>query len=633
MKRLTVTTVLVCLAFVAASLLSCGPTATPEVVEKVVKETVVVEKEVEVTKVVEVEKEVVVTVEVEKVDEAELERRKTVIFDIDGTVTDPENWNPYAPGRNVDMGLVQSMAEPLFAINTVTGQIEAWLGESMTPNDDFTVWTLKLREGTKWSDGEVLDADDVIFTVNMLQDHPDLHSPLNFDTLESVEKVDDRTIEFTLKEPDPRFQLESFANVLSTQGFYTAPEHIWKDQEDPVTFTNYDPDKGWPVYSGAYLLESVTENQFQFVRNENWWGAESGWRPLPAPEKLVWLEYGSEEITVAAMAKNDMDLLSYISPGSFQVLQTLNPNVIAWRKELPYSWIDPCTRCLEFNHTKAPWDDPEMRWAINYALDRDQIVDITFEGFTAPSLHFFAYYPPLKRLVDLAESEGLYEKYPVSKTDPDLAKQIIESKGYTLNSATGYYEKDGQEFKVTIANFDAPNANTAVGIVVEQLQSIGINAVQDIQTIPDFIDNLLNATFVDAYLFFGACGSTVDPWRSMDSFSVRHLPEEPGQPVDSYYHNAWRWNTEVAAEYSEIVAEIGTLAPGDPQIDTLFLEATDLWLQDLPVIPLWQQPALVPLNTTYWTNFPSEENPYIQPSHWWPGTHIMIHSLKPVQQE
>ena len=78
------------------------------------------------------------------------------------------------------------------------------------------------------------------------------------------------------------------------------------------------------------------------------------------------------------MAKDDLDTMNVASPASFDTLQTLNQNVIAWLPEPPYGWTDICTRNLEFNTTIAPWDDPDMRWAVNYAIDRNQLVDIAF---------------------------------------------------------------------------------------------------------------------------------------------------------------------------------------------------------------------------------------------------------------
>ena len=316
--------------------------------------------------------------------------------------------------RRRDHGFHQAIIEPLFMLNYETGEIEPWLGESMTANDTNDVWTLTLREGIKWSDGEDFNADDVVFTVNMLLEHaPDLTHSGDLDAwIDSVEKTDDLTVQFNLKNPNPRFQLD-YWSVRIWGGPNIVPEHIWKDQ-DPLTFKNYDPDKGWPVFTGPYKLESANETEFVYVRDDNWWGAAAGFKQLPKPEKLIWTWYGPEETRTAAMANNGLDSLMDVTLGALLALQQRNPNVIAHFTEAPYAWVpDPCSRTFEFNHTVEPWNDKDMRWALNYAIDREQIVAIAYEGTTFPSEHFFPAYPPLNRLVELAKEAGLYEKYPL----------------------------------------------------------------------------------------------------------------------------------------------------------------------------------------------------------------------------
>ena len=66
-------------------------------------------------------------------------REDTVIFDIDGNVGSPNNYNYFIPGSSRNQGMHQSVWEPLFILNYENGEIQPWLGESMTSNDDFTV--------------------------------------------------------------------------------------------------------------------------------------------------------------------------------------------------------------------------------------------------------------------------------------------------------------------------------------------------------------------------------------------------------------------------------------------------------------------------------------------------------------
>ncbi len=605
---------------------ACTP-ETKTVIETVtVVETVVVDGEIqEVETIVTVEVEV--PVEVEAVDEAELERRKTVIFDIDtGSVADPELWNPFAAGRVIDQGFMQAMIEPLFILNleSPTGEVINWLGESIESNEDATVWTVKLREGIKWSDGETLDADDFLFTVNMGMNTSDLMSMPSFDNVASAEKVDDLTVQFTLTETDYRFGINNFT-VTSTSSFFIVPQHIWEGQ-DPTTFTNYDPDQGWPVFSGPYLLESVSETEFTYVRNDDWWGADAGFK-LPAPEKLVWVAYGSEETRTAAMARNELDSLMGVNLGSYLALQQMTGTTIAWHADLPYAWVDPCARNLHFNLTKEPWNDVEMREAINFALDRQQIVDITYEGTAAISQHWLPAYNAFNSYVQAAVDAGLYDQYPMLTHDQEQAKAIIESKGYAINAETGYYEKDGEELTMSIANFDDTSMNSAVSLMVEQFQAIGINASQDIQPIPAFIENLTGAGF-DTYYFF-VCGP-IDLWAKMDTFSTRHLPAE-GEASSGFYANTQRWSGEGAEAYSVLVAQMVDMAPDDPLLQDLFLEAMAIWLAEKPALPIAQAIKLVPFNEAYWTGWPTADDPYIAPASWWQVTHVILQNLEPVQ--
>lgn len=99
-------------------------------------------------------------------------REETVIWDIDGgRAVDPEMWNTFVPGARLDQGYHQTILEPLFILNYQTGEFIPWLGLEMTSNETFDVWTLTLREGVTWQDGEAFNADDVVFTIQMMLDN------------------------------------------------------------------------------------------------------------------------------------------------------------------------------------------------------------------------------------------------------------------------------------------------------------------------------------------------------------------------------------------------------------------------------------------------------------------------------
>src|SRR5688572_20270841 len=95
------------------------------------------------------------------------DRKKTVIFDIDGgKVLNPDSFNPFIPQRRMDHGWHQAVLEPMFILNYETGKYDPWVAESMSSDDKLTTWTLKLKKGVMWSDGQPYTAQDVVFTMN-----------------------------------------------------------------------------------------------------------------------------------------------------------------------------------------------------------------------------------------------------------------------------------------------------------------------------------------------------------------------------------------------------------------------------------------------------------------------------------
>ena len=550
----------------------------------------------------------------------DIDRTKTLILDMDsGRDLTPDVWNPYLPGRQMSQGYHQSILEPLFILNYETGQIQGWTGESMTSNDSLDQWTLKLRNGVTWSDGVPFTADDVVFTINMLISHaPDLIDSANMkEWVKNVSKVDDQTVVFDLNKPNPRFQLDYFS-VKIWGSVNIVPKHIWEGK-DPLTFTYYDPAQGWPVGTGAYKLASISPTEFTYLRDDNWWGAKTGFAHLPEPQKLIWTWGGPEETRASLMADGQLDSLMDITLGTFKAIQARNPNVIAWFNDLPYAWLDPCSRVLQFNTAVAPWDNKNMRWAVNYAIDRNQIVSIAYEGTTLPSKSFFPAYPPLNKLVDASEAAGVFDRYPLQVHDPDKAKQLIEAQGYTMGS-DGFYQKDGQQLGLTITTSDtATEHQRIIAVEVEQLQAVGINAVQKNEAEAVWAQNREMGNF-EAQQGWQNCGSINEPWASLDTLNAKWVV-----PVGTRANNnPFRWSN---AEYSAIVDQIGTLPLGDPQITPLYVKAAEIYLSELPTIPVTQAKKLIPFDTTHWTGWPTHDNNYIHATTWWQMTPVILQNL------
>ena len=550
-------------------------------------------------------------------------RETTVIFDLDRTIKDPENFNPFTPGTKREHGAHQAMWEPLFILNYTTGELDPWLGTAFESNEDATEWTLSIREGVTWSDGEAFDADDVVFTVNMALENEELterEAATIRDQVASVEKVDDLTVRFTLKDANPRFAVENFGNRIFGS-FLVMPEHVWSAAENPATFAFFPP-----IGTGPYEYASGDTNRMTWTRRDGWWGAETGFMDMPAPEQLIWLETGGEESRAQLLATNQLDAGQNVTLGTFEAIQAQNPNVIAWEASLPYAWPDPCARQLEINTTVEPWSNPNMRKALANIIDREQIVNVAYEGTTSPSRSMFVQYGSMEPFIAAVEEAG----HGLSPTaNVEEAKALIEAEGYTLGS-DGIYEKDGETLSADIhVNSASPEYTRTIDVVVEQLQRAGIDA----KAVP-----VENGVFWGEVLPLGgyelsyswlSCGSVNEPWTSMRRYqndTIAPIGERaPG------FNNTQRWDSEAASAYTDIVAQIGDRALDDPETPGLVADAYQYLADEVPFVPLVQAAKLLPFNTTYWTGWPTAENPYNHPAHWWGHTHQIIHNLEPAQ--
>jgi peptide/nickel transport system substrate-binding protein len=564
----------------------------------------------------------------------DLPRAETAIFDIDGgNVQAPTNFNWMVPGTARNQGMHQAVWEPLFILNYETGEIMPYLGTAFTPNETLDVWTLTIRDGVKWADGEAYNADDVVFTVQMLLD--DETSSLGGAAdmqqwVTSVEKVDDLTVVFNLKAPNPRFQLD-YWSVKIWGGIIILPEHVWAGQ-DPFTFEFYDPEQGWPMGTGAYRLTSASPTRFTYERRDDWWGAEvgipeMGIEGLPAPTYLVWEVTGAEENKVQLASQGELDSIMDVTLGGFEAMVGNNPNIIGWFDAMPFVWLDPCPRQLSFNTAVAPWDDKALRNAVNLIIDRTEIISVAYEETTIPSQTLYVEYGGLMPVIEAITGAGM----TLSTTaDVEAGQALIEGAGWTMGSS-GFYEKDGQTLAIEIQTHEAfIEKQRIAAVVVEQLREAGIDASTRNVAGATWDDNKRFGNY-SAVMDWDACGSINEPWASLNRYT-NNFYKPVGEAVNGG-NNHVRWSGEANDAYSAIVEEIGVLPLGDPSITEKVVEAYRYLYDEMPFIPITQARKLVPFDTTYWTGWPTAENNYNHPATWWMSTHQIIHNLEPAASQ
>jgi peptide/nickel transport system substrate-binding protein len=557
----------------------------------------------------------------------ELARKDILVLPTNVNIPAPDIWNPYIPGTFILQGMNQNLMEPLFMLNYETGTIDGWLAESYESNEALDEWTVTLRPGTEWSDGTPLTSEDVVFTINMLKEYaPQLNwSGAVQQWVESVEAVDDRTIKFTLTDPNPRFVMENLAGTTS-QAIVPLPKHVWEGQ-DPVTFRNpFNAETGAPVFSGPYVVERFSSTEFVYRRNDNWWGAKSGAFNLPAPLQIQRPWVGNAETHNQMLVNNEADIGpgSGATPSIVQSLQARNPKLLSYSDEPPYGWIDPCPRMLTVNTTLEPWDKKEMRWALSYAMNRQQIVDVVNEGAGATSSFIFPAYQALQPYQDAIQDIIA----PIGEFNQDKSRQLIESQGYTLDAGTGkYVGADGENLSLDVVA--PPFMEPWARLVVQQLNDVGIDAALRILEWGIFRDQTGRGQF-EAATDWDGCGSVIEPWFGMQRYHKKWVNPvgTPGTEYVDNTNNAGRW---VNDEYSELIDQMGSLPLGDPKVMDLMKQAVTIWADELPDIPLVQTPALMLFNSTYWTNWPTADNNYIQPPSHWEHFLRVLTELKPAQ--
>ncbi|MER3487221.1 MAG: hypothetical protein C4307_00060, partial [Chloroflexota bacterium] len=491
------------------------------------------------------------------------------------------------------------------------------LAESYSFNSDATELTIKLRQGVAWSDGQPFTANDVAFTLNMLRDHPDLvNGPAMKRWVAKAEAVDPQTVRISLTGPYPRFVLDNLG-VQIWGAVIIVPEHIWKNQ-DPTTFKNFDIANGLPVATGPYKIVSASPTEFVYERREDWWAAKTGFAQLPAPKKLIFVEQGPDDRKAVQLGSNEMDGAAAIGLGAFKVAHANNPNVIGWLKDPPYAWIDPCPFYFEFNTTVKPWDDPEMRRAVSWAIDRKALADLVNEGAGIPSRWLFPDYGPLNALLDA--NKDLFDKYGDGVVDPARAEKVFQQKGYT-KGADGVYAKGGQRLTMTLL-MATPDWSISTSYLIQALSQVGIEVKPKLLAMPAYQDAASLGEFDARQAWL--CGSVSDPFTTLNAFHMnRAVPI--GQRTD-YDRGAGRWKNE---QYSALVDQVGQLVPGDPRINDLFRQALEISLREAPAFGLYQQVRIVPYNQTYWTNWPTADNNYIHPPNWWMTFHQTLLKIKP----
>jgi len=382
--------------------------------------------------------------------------------------------------------------EGLVTENPETAEIEPVLAESWEISEDKKRITFTLRNGLKWSDGQPLTVDDIVFTYNDIYLNEKIPTDIR-DVLRlgdgnqfpSVRKVDERRVEFTIPEP--------FAPFLRTVGgIPMLPAHVLKDS----VFTNdsdgkpkflstwgTDTDPKKIVVNGPYTLESYIPSQrYVFRRNPYYWKKDTSGQQQPYIDRLVLQVVESTDTQSIRFRSGELDMLGELSTlrpedfsllkreekrGDFQIQQGgvrtgtlyVSFNLNTGRRENGTPLVDPI---------KSRWfNSKEFRQAVAYALDRNKMINNAFRGLAEPQNSPISVQSPYY----LSAQEGL-KSYDYN---PQKSKELLQQAGFKYDANGQLFDADGNRVRFTLlTNAENRLRVTIASQVKQDLAAIGM---------------------------------------------------------------------------------------------------------------------------------------------------------------
>jgi peptide/nickel transport system substrate-binding protein len=363
----------------------------------------------------------------------------TVLIDNDEGPITPANFNTF-----IGFWLIGWVYDSLY-IRTPELEPIPSLATSATPSEDGLTWTLTLREGVKWHDGEPFTAGDVIFSYNFLIE---AGRASNLDAIESMEANGDYGLTIKLKEPQPFFLNEALA------GNYIMPEHIWKDQT-PVS-GELSQFQGM-IGTGAYKLVEVEPGQFyRFEANPEYYRGEPVVKEIIA--KIV--KDRTQQFNQLRSAEADA-VLSSVPPAFVAELES-NPDLKLAKGSDFFNYI------FYVNGSRKPFDDPAVRKAISKAIDTRSLAEVVLLG-QGVELPLSWYHP------DLAWSINIPHEF-----DPEAAKAELEAAGLVDSDGDGIREFNGANTDFGIlCDVNNPVEVRATELISGWLKDVGIGSSQN----------------------------------------------------------------------------------------------------------------------------------------------------------
>ena len=459
-----------------------------------------------------------------------------------GIGVDADTLDPAGQTTTTISNIIRLIAQPLF-ITSPNGTILPVLADSYNVSSNGTVYTIKLKKGIKFQDGEPLNSEAVKFTLERILD-PNVKVPSrgNFLLIDHVEAVDEYTVNIYLKKP-----FAPFLGVL-TSAYIIAP-NATKQLGDKIA------NNPAGIGTGPYMFkEWVKGDHITLVANPNYWNG------TPYFSQMIFKVVPDASTREAMLLSGDLDLIIQPPPSDLASLSSRGDVKVSWT-------ISTREMYIGINTQYGPLNDTRVRQALNYAIDKDSLIKYVLFGLGSPEDSIL---PPFV-LGHIAVGPYQY--------DPQKAKQLLAQAGYPNGFSVTLITPNGRYL------FDTQVAET----IAQYLRDIGIQVNVRTYDWPTYVSTILaplNKTELQLFLL-GWSPSVPDPY--FYTFQLFHSSQFTPNGFNNFFYN----NTE-----ADKLLELGATTT-DPQLRAqIYQNLTKIVWNDAPMIFLYYQGFVVAYRST-----------------------------------
>ncbi|OKP82263.1 ABC transporter substrate-binding protein [Paenibacillus sp. P32E] len=459
-----------------------------------------------------------------------------------GVAADPVVLNPNYAGDRVSLTIDQALYAPLFQVNN--GKKTFYLADSLTPSADNLTYTLKLKSGLTWHDGEKLTADDVVFTIEkILDEKQNSFLRANFlinDQPITATKVDDLTVEFKLPQVSPAFE----ATLVQVTPI---PKHIFENETDIEKSTK----NAAPIGSGPFKFKEYKAGEYLTLeRFDNYFGGK------PHLDSVTYRIAKDANAANLALQNGEINV-QYLDPKDVSTIQATNNFEI-----LPYAEGRLSYLMFNANSDTGVLAKKEVRQALSLALSRDEIIQTAYTSSE--------YADPAKSFLT---PDALYftNDVPTFDNDAAKAKEMLQAAGVS-NLKLRFIVQSGNKAQEAISLYVQQKLK-AVGVDVE-LKSMDSSA-----WVQKFID--LKATDFELALTGYIMGYDPDAYRILFTSGAS----------SNYSHYA---NPEVDKLLNEGAGEADPAKRAD-----IYKKAQEIVAGDAPIYPIAYTKTVVAISKNY----------------------------------